>query len=138
MPFVPGAQNNQFVLEVRGTVHLQTVVTWIVNVDILLACREGRLVSTKPRCDVNAEVALLSTTKNNCKSSRVHAYMLQLKPDEEASLVQQYQPGHSKAGSRAQGSSGSPESVHHRSVSSQIPSAVYFTDPAQGRVSQTD
>lgn len=105
-PLSPEPEITNLYWEFEGLFTFTTVVTWIANVDILLACREGRLVSTKPRCKCLS--GFIIHHKNNCKSSKASAYMLQLRPDEEASLVQQYQPGHSKAGSRAECSSGSP------------------------------
>lgn len=48
-PLSPEPEITNLYWEFEGLFTFTTVVTWVANVDILLACREGRLVSTKQR-----------------------------------------------------------------------------------------
>lgn len=81
------------------------VRTWIMNVDTLLdAERAG--VAGKQEMEVSHKRwrGFISHYNKNCKDSRAHYHMLQLRPGKEAGLVQQYPPGCSEAGTKSQSS----------------------------------
>lgn len=108
LAFVPGAWNIQFVLDVSEAIHLHK------SRDVDHECghssgmqrRQALVVSTKPRCHIRADVASLSTTTETTRIAALHDHRLQLRPDKEASLVQQYPRGCSEADPGAQRRSG--------------------------------
>lgn len=140
LPFVPGARDNRFVPEVSGAFTFTPIATRIVNVDTLLACTEGRLVSTKPRCNLSAGVALWPTTKITARAAAAGLMPTcyrwgQTRRQVLSNSVSLSPP---KLAPEHRVTQGHPGSLYHRSISRHIPPVVYFTDPAWGRVSQTE
>lgn len=138
-PLSPEPEITNLYWKLVGPFTFTAVARDMDRVAILLVCREGRLVSTKPRCNLSADMALLSSTKIAARAAVLRPTCYSGGPDREASLVQQYEPGLSEAGSRTQGSSGLPcVSTSQVGLKSHSLSGIYFTDPTWGRVSQTE
>lgn len=79
---------------------------WIMNVDTLPTDYNKAGVAGKQETEVSRKCwsGFIIHYNKNCKDSRAHDHMLQLRPGKEAGLVQQYLPGCSEAGTRSQSS----------------------------------
>lgn len=96
---------------------------------ILLVCREGRLVSAKPRFNLSADMALLSSKKIAARAAVLRPTCYSGGQTGRQVLFSSMSLASVKLALEHRVVQGCPGSLHHRSVSSHIPSAVYFTDP---------
>lgn len=121
-----------------GPFTFTAVATWIVSVGILLVCRKGRLVSTKPRCNLSADMALLSSTKITARAAVLMPACYSWGQPGRQILFNSMSLASVKLALERRVFSITLGLYITGRFSSHIPSAVYFTDPAWGRVSQTE